>query len=470
MRRMQNKVFIFWILILILVFFRFWQYSNKVPISVVDCLKQVVEGIGVIVEEPERKESGQILVVRVDKINVTDTSVYCNGDFLVRIKTKLYPRFFFGDSVKFKGKLLEPINFNSSEDSTNGRSFDYKGYLAKDEIFFEMKSATVENIDQLDFADGNFIVKIKNFFVFINNKIRSKLYSFKLSFVKSLESNVGEPHAALASGLIVGEKSALGKSLLENFRTVGLIHIVVLSGYNITIVADAMRRFLIFLPRVWGISIGGLGMIMFGVLVGGGATVVRSCLMASIALFADFIRRDYSVIRALFFVGLLMLINKPPILLHDPSFQLSFLATLGLIILASPIERRLTFITERFGIRSILASTIATQIFVSPYILYMMGQISVVSIFVNILVLPFIPITMLFISLAGFIGMFHLSSALPFVWLSHLLLSYELFIVETFARIPFASIDLPVFSFWWVVGFYVVFAIIWWFKQSPRCW
>jgi len=283
-----------------------------------------------------------------------------------------------------------------------------------------------------------------------------------------LESSLGEPYAALASGLIVGEKSALGKKLLEDFRKVGLIHIVVLSGYNITIVADAMRRLLVFLPRVWGIFIGGVGMAMFGVLVGGGATVVRSCLMASIALLADLIRRDYSVIRALFFVGLLMLIQNPLILLHDPSFQLSFLATLGLIILASPIEKHITFITERFGIRGIVASTIATQIFVSPYILYMMGQISIIGMIVNILVLPFIPLTMLFGSLVGIIGIFSLSLAQPFAWCSHFLLSYELFIVKHFAYLPFASARVGTFSFWWVVGFYVTFAVIWSFIRFRK--
>ena len=449
--RMRKKVFIFWILIISFTFFRFWQFSDVVVIPAGDCLKQVTEGEGVIIEEPERRENGQVLIIHVDNINIASTSVFCAENFLIKVKTKLYPRFYFNDSVKFKGKLLEPINFSSNK-SGNDRSFDYKGYLAKDQIFYEMKSATVELVNKIEDAQ---IIK-KQF-----NYITSKLYSFKLSFVKSLESSLGEPYAALASGLVVGEKSALGKELLEDFRTVGLIHIVVLSGYNITIVADTMRKFLVFLPRVWGIFIGGLGMTMFGVLVGGGATVVRSCLMASIALLADLIRRDYSVMRALFIVGLLMLIQKPPILFHDPSFQLSFLATLGLIILASPIEKYLTFITERFGIRSIVASTIATQIFVSPYILYMIGQISIVGMIVNILVLPFVPITMLFVSLTGFIGMLNLTLAQPFAWFSHFLLSYELFIVENFARLPFASAHVDIFSFWWVVGFYVTFAIIW---------
>jgi competence protein ComEC len=258
---------------------------------------------------------------------------------------------------------------------------------------------------------------------------------------------LGEPHSALAGGLVVGEKGTLGKNLIDDFRKSGLIHIVVLSGYNITIVADSIRRLLSFLPRTIGIVIGGCGILMFGILVGGGATVIRSCIMAIIALMASLIRRDYNVGKALFIAGIIMLIHNPLILLHDPSFQLSFLATLGLLLLSSPIEMKLEFITERFGIRGLVASTLATQIFVSPYILYMMGQLSIIGIIVNILVLPIIPTTMFFVFATGLLGFISESVSQVTAWVSHFLLSYELFIVKFFAAFTFSSIQLPKFSF-----------------------
>src|SRR3989344_9136474 len=113
------------------------------------------------------------------------------------------------------------------------------------------------------------------------------LFHLKRRFVSHLEEVLGEPHAALAAGLVVGEKNALGADLLDDFRVVGLIHIVVLSGFNITIVGAAMRRLFSFMPRVWGITVGGIGIGFFGILVGGGATVGRWCFMAGIALSAD---------------------------------------------------------------------------------------------------------------------------------------------------------------------------------------
>ncbi|MCX6715751.1 MAG: ComEC/Rec2 family competence protein [Candidatus Taylorbacteria bacterium] len=451
---MRKGTVIFWSVFVAAAIIRISASFGYTSPDIGSCLRQTVRGTGIVAEDPQRKESGQVFIIDVNEIfNEKDES--CAGDLLVRVKTKLYPRFSYGDLVDFSGKLSRPINFSSD----NGRSFDYKGYLAKDDVFYEIKSAKASLVVPLTASTSPIASK-----KFID--LNSFLFSTKRRFVSNLEKSLGEPHAALAAGLVVGEKAALGKDLLEDFRIVGLIHIVVLSGFNITIVAVALRRILSFLPRVWGIVIGGIGIALFGVMVGGGATVVRSCFMASVALGADLIRRDYSVSRALAFAALLMLIQNPLILLHDPSFQLSFLATIGLILLAEPIQNRLTFIPEKFGIRDVVSASFATQIFVSPFILYMMGQISIIGVIVNIIILPFIPITMLVVFLTGAGGFIHPFLGMFFGWAAHILLSYELFIVEKFAQIPYAAVYLPPFSFWWVIGFYGIFLFIFIWKKS----
>jgi len=466
---MRKGPVIFWSIFIVAAIFRVSQSFGVEKTNIGPCVKEIVLGSGLVNEEPERKESGQVVVVLTDSLTVVSTSRKCETGFMIRMKTKLYPRFEFGDQVSFKGKLLKPMNFFDKDDP--GRSFDYEGYLAKSDIFYEIKSAQMWFVDKsladhLGGHDGDTVITIQrswheNFLY----RLKYVLYSLKRRFVSNLEKTLGEPHSALASGLVVGEKAALGNDLLDVFRTVGLIHIVVLSGYNITIVGVAIGKVLSFLPRVWKILTGGVGIVLFGILVGGGATVVRSCFMASVAVSADIIRRDYNVMRALIFVGLIMLIQNPMILLHDPSFQLSFLATMGLVLLGRPIEERLEFVTEKFGLRGIIAATLSTQIFVSPYILYMMGDLSLVGILANIVVLPVIPITMLFVFVTGATGMISLSLAQVFAWVSHLLLSYELFIVQLFAKIPLASIHLPAFSKWWVIGFYGIFMTIFFWRK-----
>ena len=393
-----------------------------------------------VAEDPSRTATGQVFDIDVERLTIKDDSGrVCAENIHIQVKTKLYPRFSYGNRIAFTGNLSKPFNFSSD----NGRSFDYQGYLAKDDVYYQMKSAAVVLADT-DSDTPSF-------------SITAVLLWLKRHFVSNLESALGEPQAALAGGLVVGDKSALGKDLLNDFRIVGLIHIVVLSGFNITIVGVALRRLLSRLPRVWGITIGGIGIALFGILVGGGATVVRSCFMAGVALIADLIRRDYSVPRALAFAALIMLIADPLILMHDPSFQLSFLATIGLILLAGPIEDKLGWIPDLFGMRGTIAACLSTQIFVSPFILYMMGQISIVGVVVNILVLPFIPLTMLAVFLCGALGFISAPLSIVAGWAAHLLLSYELFMVEWFARLPYAAAYVPPFSFWWVVGFYAAF-------------
>lgn len=392
-----------------------------------------VEIIGQISDEPLTKDFNKSFTVVVEKIDGK------NLDTNIKVTTNRYENYEYGQKLILKGKIQRPANFKSN----GNRTFDYINYLLKDDIYFIIKNPEIIVID-----NGN------------SFSIRSILFKIKRGFIRNLEKTLGEPHSALAGGLVVGEKSALGKDLIEDFRKAGLIHIVVLSGYNITIVADSIRRMLSFLPRNLGIILGAVGIIVFGILVGGGATVIRSCLMATIALLSEFLRKDYNVGRALFIAGAIMLIQNPMILLYDPSFQLSFLATVGLLLLSSPIEKKLGFITEKFGIRGLVASTLATQIFVSPYILYMMGQLSIIGLIVNILVLPIIPITMLLVTMTGLLGFISESLSLITAWLSHFLLSYELFMVRFFADLPFSSINLPKFSFWIVIGFYASYLII----------
>lgn len=431
------------------------------------CFQRRLDGTVRVVTEPERKDSGQVFIVVVKNAtfvqhgstdilsvkddftenSITDSKVIDQGldrnnsceitNAFIRIKTPLYPEYYFGETLNISGKLSKPFDFKSD----GGRTFDYSGYLAKSGVYMEIKSTVVSTTTRE------------------NTSLRSILFFVKRKFVDSLERVLGEPHSALASGLVVGEKNALGKDLLDDFRTVGLMHIIVLSGYNITIVSTAIKKIFDRFGRVPSIILGAISIIMFGMLVGGGATVVRSCIMAVIALVADLIRRDYGVSRALLFSGIIMIIHNPLILIHDPSFQLSFLATLGLILLASPIEKRLSFITEKFSIRGIISSTLATQIFVSPFILHMMGQMSIVGMFVNILVLPLVPLTMLVVALTGLAGMALHALSIPFGWISYILLSYEIFMVESFAKFPLASFSVPPFSMWIVAVCYMIITI-----------
>ena len=345
----------------------------------------------------------------------------------------------YGDLVEIKGKLTRPEPF----DTDTGRTFDYPGYLRAKNAQFVVYRAELTVITQ---EEHTFL---------------GDLFRGKQKFMETFERAVPEPYAGLGEGLLLGVKRALGKDLEATFRETGIIHIVVLSGYNIMIVVEALMFVLsfFFFPRtrmILGMSI----IVLFTLLVGLSATVIRAALMAGLLILARGTGRTYAVLRALMLAGVGMLIHNPYLLVHDPGFQLSFLATLGLILVAPHIESRLGMIPELWGTRGFLTATLATQIFVLPLLLYHMGLVPVLSVLVNVLVLPMVPIAMLFTFITGIVGFF--SSVLGSLcgFFAYLSLAYIIKVAEFFGSFPFASFSIDAFPFWVVIVTYVIYAYI----------
>lgn len=372
------RMFLFFLLLAILGIRVLVEYRKPNPEPIKD--KEYI-CLGTVIEEPEYRDTSLRLIVE------------CGG-FRMLATVDRFTTVEYLDKVSVKG-VVSPAKF--------------KGYND-----YYINFAKVEVISQ-----GSSLVK--------------KLFSLKYSFLNNLKKVLGEPHASLAGGLVVGEKSALGQELLDDFRHAGLIHIVVLSGFNITVIADGLMRLLVFFPQTIRIVIGATGMILFSLLVGGGATVIRSTIMALIMLLSKIAGKEYVALQGLFIAGVLMGIYEPKTILYDASFHLSFLATLAMILLAPRVEKKLTFLTERFEFRGIISSTIATQIFVSPYLIYLMGSISFWGLVTNIFVLPVIPPTMLFVFLSGVTGWISHWASFILAIPAHILLTYELFIVRLFS-------------------------------------
>lgn len=397
--------------------------------------KVVIEGV--ISDEPDKRENGVKLTLNF--INLID------GEKISPVKgrgimtTDFYPEYSYGDLLKIEGKFQKPKNFQNEK----GEIFDYVSYLAKDDIAYEIEFPKAELLSR---GNGNFI--------------KTKLYDFKNKFIGNFSRSIPEPHSSLLSGLLLGAKQSLGKEMLQDFRRAGVIHIVVLSGYNITIVAEAIMTAFSFLPKFGSMSFGVLGIILFAIMTGGSATVIRASAMALLVILAKSTRRQYDITRALIIVGLFMLIQNPKILVFDSSFQLSFLATLALIYVSPIVEKKLQFITPKFKLREFATATIATQIFVLPLLLYKMGELSLVGLPVNILVLAFIPLTMLFGFLTGAISFIGVAISLPFAFASYAFLSYELKVVEIFSSLPFASISVPYFPLWLMLGVYFAYGVV----------
>ncbi len=405
---------------------------------------------GIVVDEPDVREDHSKLTVKIESAKNGDGENLIGN---VLVITDRYTTLTYGDEIVITGKIRRPENFVSKESGggkeTAQESFDYVSYLAKDGIYYQMIRPSMEKM-----GEGK------------GNPIKAILFQIKHSFLSNINRVIPEPESSLLAGLVVGAKQSLGKELLDDFRVVGVIHIVVLSGYNLTIVAQAMMRVSSVLPQMVSLSIGGLGIVFFAIMTGGSATIIRASIMALLVLLAQGIRRDYDITRALLLAGFFMVMQNPHILVFDPSFQLSFLATIALIYLAPYLKKYFTFIPERFGLQELAISTMATQIFVLPLLLYSMGTLSLVALPVNLLILPLIPMTMFFGFVVGMVGFVSSLVALPFTFITHLLLWYELKVVEIFAALPFASISISYFPLWLMALVYIGFTVFFLCKST----
>lgn len=409
--------------------------SNRGSLIVDSFIEKQVVIEGVVIDEPDKRENNTNYTVLVD--TVSSNAVLEK----VRVVAGSYPEFTYGDRVLIAGVLEKPKGFENE----SGKYFDYAAFLSKDDIFYQMIFPKLEIISE---GHGLFIKRY--------------VFAFKNAFLSRAQGVIPDPQASLLGGLVVGAKQSLGEKLQDDFRATGIIHIVVLSGYNITIVADAMMRAVSFLPKHIGMFLGAGAIVVFAVMTGASATIVRASIMALLVIVARATGRTYDMARALFIAGFIMLLHNPKILIYDASFQLSFLATLGLIVLAPLLEKYFTYIPKKFQLREFATATVATQIFVLPLLLYKIGELSLVALPVNLLVLVTVPLTMLFGFIAGMVGFLSTLLATPFAFIAYILLSYQLHVVEIFARLPFASVHITVFPLWLMFFVYVVYAVVLW--------
>ena len=339
----------------------------------------------------------------------------------------------YGDRVRATGRLDVPEAF----DTESGHSFDYPMFLAKDDILYSLSFAEVEVVGEWD---GNYA--------------KAFAIGVKKSLTRGLQNSLSEPEAGLAAGITLGDKRSIGGELSDSFIRTSLIHIVVLSGYNITLVLNAASKVFEWFPRSLRLGASGIVVTFFILMTGGASTAVRAGLMAFIAVYARTTGRLFIAVRVLAAVSFVMVLWNPYTLVFDPSFQLSALATLGLILFTPIVSGKLTWVTERFQLREIIASTISTQLTVLPLLLYQSGNLSLVALPANLFALVAVPWAFAFSVVAAVSGIIAGPLAVFIGFPAQLLLSYIIKVAEFFASLPFAAVTIPAFSGWWLAVAY----------------
>ncbi|HWO07142.1 MAG TPA: ComEC/Rec2 family competence protein, partial [Candidatus Paceibacterota bacterium] len=400
----------------------------------------IIEGI--VVNEPDQRENNVRIPVRV--ASVASTTI--ESRIQVLVIAPLHTEVAYGDRVRAEGELQLPESFEAGA----GREFNYPAYLAKDGIVYELSFANVEKI-RLGETESRRVGETRT------NPLKAAAIWMKQAYLDGLAMALVEPEAGLAGGITAGDKRGLGSELSETFRIVGLIHIVVLSGYNIMVVISFIERVLRRTHRYVRFSLSVFVAIFFALMTGLAASSVRAASMAVIATIGKATGRVYLAARALAVVALGMVVVNPYVLAFDPGFQLSIIATWGLISISPLIAGRLRFVSEKFGLREIAAATLGTQVAVLPLILYQSGALSLYALPANLLTLIVVPYAMLLSFVAGLVGAIAEPIAPIVGFPAYVLLWYIVSVAQLLEGLPLSSVEIPAFS---PVVLLIVYAIL----------
>lgn len=366
----------------------------------------------------------------------------------------------YGDRMRVTGLLEAPPEF---------ADFSYRDYLARQGVYSQIRQAHV-----------TFIAARRG------NPIGQVLFDFKSQALGVLTQILPEPHAALLSGILLGVESGIPADIKDAFSLTGTSHIVAISGFNIAILAGLFSA---LANRLLGVNRGALvaiiGIAIYTLLVGAGASVVRAAIMGSLTIVGQRLGRQGAGLNLLAAAVLGMTLLNP-LTLWDVGFQLSVAATLGLMLYAEPFQQAFRHWLLRFAspttanrIANVVGEsfllTLAAQITTLPLILYYFRSLSLIALVANMVILPAQPAVMILGGLALIAGLLALPLGRILAGIVWPFTAYTLSFVQLFARLPAAAIGLADVAEWFVLGLYgLLFGLTWLLKkpveQRPVWW
>ncbi len=401
---------------------------------------------GIVTGYPDRRDTLTLLRVDVSALASEGQRHAVHGTILVR--TPRFPEYQYGDHLRLSGLLETPPELDG---------FSYRQYLAQRGIYSVLESAKIELL-----ASGQ------------GSRLLAMLYSAKDRFRLTIARLLRAPESSLLQGILLGIRSEIPDTLYDEFNTTSTSHVLVISGANVVIVTALLGR---TLGRLFGRGRGYwltmTGLAGYVLLVGADMPVFRAGVMGGLYLTGRYLGRGTTAYVSLCAAALVLTAINPSAL-WDASFQLSFVATAGLILLAGPLEslmerhlwRGITGKSLKDSLRLLgeaVAVTLAPQVVVLPLIATSFGQLSLVAPLTNILIGPAQPFIMTWGGVATLLGLvpWLLPIARVVAWPPWLLLTYTRTVVHWIAGWPSASIPVSrTTSFWLGLGLYGCLALL----------
>jgi len=404
------------------LFLGLWRYDLARPILTPGPLAAYNDGDevafrGLVMNEPVPRDRWINLQVSVYELKTEDAWMPMHGQVLVQVPS--YEPYRYGDEVEVIGKLQTPANLVT---------FAYRAYLARQGIHSLLRYPKIALLAR----DRG-------------QPLLAWLYGWKRRTQGVIAQILPEPEAALLTGILLGSDEGIPSTLMEQFRAAGIAHIIAISGFNIAIISAALVKvFSRFLQRYVALVAAVGAIALYTILVGADPPVVRAALMGSLTALALIVGRRSDTLISLFVAGWAMTAWQP-FMLWEIGFQLSFGASLGLILYSARLRKWTESVLHRFlpaelstrllgFLSDTLLVTLAAQITTLPLILSYFHQFSPMSIIANLLIVPMQPAIVYLGSTAALLGLVSIHLGRWLGWVAWLFLTYTVRVAEVMAR------------------------------------
>jgi len=425
---LSPKLVLFWYFTFVFAFFNA-NFRMKNSDALYQIAPQKVTVQGQIVSIPTTVNGKTKFFFQSSKVGFNGKSEKISAKTLVSVysENKNDSKFNIGDSFVINGKLRTPFEV------TNPSQFDYGKYLKNYDTF------TLLYADEGDCRINKTSMSYKWRFMQSLNNVR-------IGIIKAHSQCLKSPNIELLGGMVFGDDAiAPTQELKDSFQHSGLLHLLAASGMNVALIYGIWFFILRKLKVPFNITVGsGIFIVIFYALMTGlGASVVRATFMLVFILVGKLIDRDADSLSLLSFVALLMLVYNPAYI-NDVGFQLSFLVTFGLLVMAPVVFEKIKFIPD--WLSGAIFVPIIAQIWVAPIQMFYFNSFSLYSVFANIVILPFVTV----VSFGGFISAVlalikPLAGQVCFLFdiILNPILNVVVWISDYFANLPHSLIQMP---------------------------
>ncbi len=436
-----------YVVLLALIAFSFgaarYEYSRPVvdasTIAYYNDIPRKAYVTGILIQPPDVRDTYENLRVDVEAIDTGQGDVPVHGTLLVRLNDIVDLQ--YGQRIRVRDYVKTP---------PSDEEFSYRDYLALQGIHSYMRTYTVTVLPGTR-----------------ANPFWQTLYRLQTSLYKRIYTLFPDPEASLLAGILLGLDNNIPADIQQAFRNTGTAHIIAISGFNITIIAALLvMLFSHFFGKRLGSLVAVVGIIGYTLLVGANPSVVRAAIMGTLAILAEELGRRNAALNMLAFVGMIMAAIDP-FVLWDIGFQLSFAATLGLVLYAGPLQTAAESILKRYlpepvvqkavgPVTEYFLLTLAAQVAILPLTAYYFGQVSLISFLANPFVLPAQPPLMVLSGLAVLLSHVSLPLGKLIAVLAWPFAAYTIRMVEFFNGFPNGVLALGSFNLFYVFLFYAL--------------